>query len=915
MRRSSWVGLALSISACVGGGSNPIVASDGGADAAVDAGPEGPRDGGPDAFAAVDAGPLPGPLPPCDVTPPDALLVRPGPQEDGSFIPLDGRRAVAAGPSTVLEGFPTDVAVHPTLRVAYVLIGSNDDRRLDVVDLDSFEVLQEIEREVFFGLEVAADGARVYLAGGESGLVLAYDVGADGTLTEAGTLDVEEYLAGLALSPDGATLWAGAFDERVVVEIDTATLSERRRFELPVRVWDLVHLPAREELWASDLRGEGVAIVNLRTGAALPEAIPVPTSPAGMAVAPDASVVWAAVSGSDSVVALDPETRSIVATVLVGAPETDLLDDAGAPLPHSNVNALWYDAPSDRLYVSRGADNAVSVLAGTTLEPLGTLPSDRYPTDVELAPDGRTLVVVSGKGGGEGPNAEGGSAKNLSKGTIAFVDLLGLDLEAATEDAARGFRRPAELWQPDCEAFPVPTELGRPTPIRHVVLIVKENKTFDTILGDLEQEGIDADPSLADDGLPYTPNHHALALEFAHSDNFYVLAPNSDTGHLFLTATHLTELAERTYLEDVRHGAFGTYPVQELSSPRGGNFFTHLHDHGVSLRIFGEIVGTSKRAADGTVMAEFSDSRFPGGPFTNYTITDEEKARYVADRILRDGELAQFTYLLLPNDHGNGTRPGTPSPESMVADNDYAMGLVIDALSRSTFWPHTVVFVLEDDPQGSRDHVHASRSVLHVVSPWARRGFVSHAHSHYLSVFATIERILGVPPLGRPEATAAPLYDMFGTTPDFTPYEAREREFPPTLNGETTIGADLSRRMDFRGPDRNPHLGELVRIYRAVRRGELSREAGERRMAALEARIERELPEALDADGRLDEGGRDRDEAFDEAGRERDVDGAFDESLEDAREFDRDWAHYQRWYRARFGREPPFALTGAPEPR
>lgn len=259
----------------------------------------------------------------------------------------------------------------------------------------------------------------------------------------------------------------------------------------------------------------------------------------------------------------------------------------------------------------------------------------------------------------------------------------------------------------------------------------------------------------------------------------------------------------------------------------------------------------------------------------------------------------QFTYVLLPNDHTNGTVPGTPTPESMVADNDYAMGLLIDAISHSPYWPFTAIFVVEDDPQGSEDHVDAHRSILHVISPWARRGYVSHAQTSWLSVFATLERILGVPPVGRPDAAAAPLYDFFTTTPDFTPYDARERLHPRELNGETTVGADRSREMDFRSPDRNPDLGALVRAYRAWRRGEIERDEAERR-------IERAAREALheDADAAIDEAAierakGDRDELVDEAAVERAA-------------FDHEWPRYVQWHLERYGvapAEPPGAPT------
>ncbi|MEM9068301.1 MAG: bifunctional YncE family protein/alkaline phosphatase family protein [Myxococcota bacterium] len=879
-----WVALSLAVFGC----DTTLTFPDGG-DAAADA----VVDAGVDVLPTFDVGPPPDPLPNCDVEVPEALLNRPGRQDDGSFIALDGRRAVSAGPSTLIEGFPADIVIHPTLRVGYIVASGSDERHLSVVDLDTFEILQRLDRnDAWFGMAIDPSGNSLYVSGGGQEVLWAFDIAADGTLTERGTFETDTYTSGVAIAPDGATLWVGDFTGQQIVEVNAATLAEERRLPLPIDAWDVVFVPGRNELYASDLAGDGIAALNLADGSA--EVIPVPTSPAGLTAAPDGSTVWAAVSGSDSVVAIDTGTRSIVASALVA--ESDFVTSEGTPLPNSNVNDLAYDSAGDRLFVTRGADNAVSVLDADNLMVLGAFPSDQYPTGVALASDDRTLVVVSGKGGGTGSNAEGGSAKSLSKGTVAFLDLLALDLDAETTRVREQFARTRDLFTVDCEAFPVPTVEGGESPIEHVVLIVKENKTFDAILGDIDDPDVEADPELASWGLPFTPNHHALAGEFAHSDNFYVLTPNSDTGHLFLTATHLSEFAERIWLEDVRRGSFMTFPILRESNPRSGNFFTHLVDNGVGIRIYGEIVGTTLRTADDQSVADFTDTRFPGGPFVNYSTRDEDKARRIADQLLTRG-LDPFTYILLPNDHTNGTRPGTPTPESMVADNDFAMGIVIDAISHSPFWPRTVIFVLEDDPQGSRDHIDAHRSVLHVVSPWARRDYVSHAHSSFLSVFATIERILGVPPVGRPEASAAPLYDMFTTTPDFTPYEVVERTYPYEVNPEEVVGAEMSERMDFRSPDRNPHLGELVRIYRRWRTGEISRERAEALLAELEA----------------DLGSDDDDADSDEGVDERDEDGSVDEASEERLVFERAYEGYRTWYRERFHRELP-PLTGAPIP-
>lgn len=770
-----------------------------------------------------------GPAIACEPVVPADLQRLPGPQEDGSFLDLDGRLTVSAGPAVVVDGFPADVLVSPSGAVAYVTTTGEDDRHLLVLDVATLAVLQDIDRgAAMHGLVLSPDGARLYAASGSGGVVDVYDVAEDGTLTLDRSVDVGGYASGLALSEDGATLWTGLWVEKQIAEIDTETLTLTRHVDLDLGGWDVLKVPGRDEVWVADLRGDAIAVVDLSEGAQVDD-IPMPTSPAAFVAKADGSRVWVAVSGSDSVVALDPSTREVITTGRVA--DTDWVDTMGNPLPNSNVNALWYDAAKNTLYASRGADATVSVMDGTTLELEGEIPTGAYPTGVALTPDGRTLVITEGKGGGTGPN-QGKGAGSTRKGSVSFVDLDTLDLAVATQTAQANFARPIDLFDFTCDGdFPIPTKPGQVSPIEHVILIVKENKTFDCVYGDLP--GVNGDPSLVRWPAELTPNQRALFQQFNISDNFYVQAAESDEGHLFLTQAFLTEYAERAWMEQRRSGAFLAFPVESAGVTDIGNFFTRVLDEGKTLRVYGEITGMfAPRQTEGDGPIAFSDTLYPGGPFYNTGVEDELKARYIADKV-SGGELAQFTYVVLPNDHTSGISEGNPTPESMVADNDYGLGLIVDAVSHSPFWPKTVILVTEDDPQGCEDHVDAHRSSLFVISPWAKRGgYVSHTQASFLSIFATMERILGLPPMGRPDAGAAPLYDLFTQTPDNTPYDVLPRSYPVELAYKGMPGTEQTARMDFRGPDRNPELAAVLDAYRLWRMGRIDEGTARARMEA-----------------------------------------------------------------------------------
>jgi hypothetical protein len=233
--------------------------------------------------------------------------------------------------------------------------------------------------------------------------------------------------------------------------------------------------------------------------------------------------------------------------------------------------------------------------------------------------------------------------------------------------------------------------------------------------------------------------------------------------------------------------------------------------------------------------------------------------------------------MLMPNDHTGGVTPGNPTPEAQVADNDYAVGLLVEGLSRGPYWEKTAIIVVEDDPQGCEDHVDSHRSFVLVMSPWARRGYVSHVNANYQSVFATITRILGVPPMGRPDASASPLWDMFTATADLSPWTAVPRTIPESkINDLTTPGVRESLRMDFRGPDRNEDLGVVLDAYRLWQMGQLSREEAQ-------ARIDNGV-RTLEARGALsgDLLNEHRDELEEEATEER---FSFDSAIEAYRRF------------------------------
>ncbi len=773
-------------------------------------------------------------------------------QDDGSYVGLGGRRMVPAGSTVVLTRMAVDVALHPDLPVVYVAEVDRSNASIAVVDMDSLEILQTLSvSNASVGMLVDGPRDRLYVPSGDAGYVQMLDILEDGTLATGDNVWITDgEPTGLALSDDGQTLWTGDFYLPLLYEIDLESGQHTRTIELSCEAWDLAHVPGRDELYISDLNSETISVVDLAAGAEV-ATLTAPTSPAGLAVSPDGERVFAAISNGGGVAVIDTDQRAIVEELTIT--EGDLLDDDGGPLLNSNITSVWY-GDDDRLYAARGSDNAVSVIDAESLEVLGAIPTAMYPFDVELGSDGR-LVVAEYRGGG------------VDQGSVTVIDVPSLDLAITTDEVIHQVSSPREQFPFTCDGFfPIPPTPEQESPIEYVFVVVKENKTFDCLFGDMGEElDVEADPDHQRYPAETTPNQRALMREFNTSDNFYVNARESDSGHVALTSAHMTHWVEWMWVETSRNGGELQWPIAYTAEPSVGNFFTHLMDHDVSIQIYGEIVGMFAEAEDGSSPMDYSDIEYPGGPFYNTAVLDEEKAQYVVDEV-GYREPAQLTFMLLPNDHTVGTSSGQWTPESMVADNDYGLGILVQGLSNSEYWDRTAIFVLQDDPQGCGDHINDSRSPLLVISPYAKRGgYVSPTNTDFLSIFATIERILGVPPMGRPDATATPMWDLFQPEPDLTPYELRDR-IPHSFNDAKAYGADVSARLDFSGPDRSPELTPLLDSYMLWRLGRISREEAERRLDAPRLALDDEEWEELE-----------------------------EEAEEETFAFDQAWVQYEAW--------------------
>ena len=558
---------------------------------------------------------------------------------------------------------------------------------------------------------------------------------------------------------------------------------------------------------------------RIRTGLAIGRQSVGGSSPGAVVAGTDR--LYVSNSAQDSISIVETRRKYLITTVRLEP--SDVVGGLRGVLPFG----LALSPDESRLYIACAGINAIAVFDTRREAVLGYIPTGWFPARVAVSKNGLTLYVANAKGYGAGsngganfrPGPEGDYIGDITRGTVSIMRVPSdAELAELTAEVLRNNFGPVAGAQQGPRAVPSPLAHRPSSLIRHVVLIVKENRTFDEVFGDLRAVGgqeVNGDPTLARWGIDadvhedparlleharVTPNHHALAQRFGLSDNYYVDSDVSVDGHHWLVDSYPNEWLESSWPPSYGERAHFFYDndapgrldlgIDSSLHPEdyleAGSLWDHLARHGVSFRNYGEGLSgeldegyepTGLRLGVNMPMPEplFSNTSRTY-PMFNTSIPDqyrfeqfkkEFEQRYVSGRM----PLPQFIYIWLPNDHTADPRPqdGYPYRASYVADNDLALGKLIDLFSHSKFWPQMAVFITEDDAQNGHDHVDAHRSVLLVVSPYSRRG-VSHVHTSMLSILKTTEHILGLPPLNQYDAAARDLADCFSDVPDVTPY-------------------------------------------------------------------------------------------------------------------------------------------------
>lgn len=745
----------------------------------------------------------------------------------------------------------------------------------------------DLGQAAFYGVVFSPDGTHAWAAGGGQGVVHAYRV-TSGGLTETGTIATPHFPAGLAYghTPKGDRIYvannlsaaassaAGNPPGRQVTVIDPATNTVTGTIDLGAALQPLGVAFARrgDKAYVTNWMGRSVSVLDTATERKTGDVQLSPPDnplqadhPSAIAANPRRDEVYTANANSDTVSVIDARTDTLDETIdvsLVHGPQKGALPDGLAVSPDGA-----------RLYVAEAGENAVAVVDLNTREVLGFIPTDWYPADVKVTPDGRRLVVTNTNDSGAGPNPCGALSPrtdcppkdpNRDEARRASTDpqysgsmIKGSITEVKVPRNARTLRKLTRRVERNNRAHDRrPKKPASAHRIKHVIYVVKENRTYDQVFGDLGKGN--GDPSLALFKDDVAPNHHRLARRFSTIDNFYADAEVSPDGHNWITQASSSDYVDKTWpityspfpqgqrsydFEDVPLAQ--QFPSEPLASdpavPRSaaaqtrGYLWDNAYDHRVSFRDYGEytqIPGTCTGGGNVSHTTRLDDTRFgdhvdEGYAGYNLACSDHTQREPEWERefrgYVRGGNLPALSIVRLPNDHTRGTSPGAATPASYVADNDLALGRLVQTVSHSRYWRDTLILVTEDDAQNGPDHVDAHRTLALAISPYTQTGKVDSTRYDTSSMIATLESLLGMPAMGIVDKRANRMWGSFTNKPDFRAYRARQPSVVPygepgaPTNTVASPMARQSRRWDFSKEDRTPEVGLNRAIWKSVK--------------------------------------------------------------------------------------------------
>jgi YVTN family beta-propeller protein len=746
----------------------------------------------------------------------------------------NGWTLTPAGHGLQLGDLPLNIAVSASRRYLAVTNNGQSTQSLQLIDAVKEVVLDSIIiPKSWLGLKFSADDKYLYASGGNDNFILKYAVNGHPAAGNPGLTLVDSIAlgkkwpekispAGIEIDDKRQLLYVVTKENNSLYIVDMAAKSVLQRLELGGEGYTCRLSRDKKELYISCWGCDKLLIFDTENRSFAGE-IPVGDNPNDICLTKDNRWLFVANANDNSVSVIDVRKRKVVETL-----NAALYPDAP---PGSTTNALALGTDNKTLYVANADNNCLAVFDVSkpgSCSSKGFIPVGWYPTAVQVV--GKKVWVANGKGftslaNPRGPNPYGRRQEvnyqqgdltkvqpvqyiaGLFKGTMSIFPEPGEQLlgdYSALVYQNTPYTKTGELHAKGETGNPVPMQIGDASPIKYVFYIIKENRTYDQVLGDMKEGN--GDTSIVLFGEHITPNQHALAREFVLFDNFYVDAEVSMDGHSWSMGGYANDYLEKNWVTSYggRGGSYDGEGNRAIANNKGGFIWDHCQRAGVSFRTYGEFADDSKPNIP-VLEGHFCRS-YRGWDLGFYDTARVTQWKSDFDSLLAANALPRFNTVRLGNDHTEGLRKGKLTPFAHVADNDLAVGQFVEYLSKSPIWKESVVFILEDDAQNGPDHVDAHRSPVYVAGGLVKHHFVDHTMYSTTSVLRTIELILGIPPMSQYDAAATPMWRSFAAEANLHPFTALPANIDLTQKNiawnewaKKSAGLDLSR--EDRVPD------------------------------------------------------------------------------------------------------------------
>lgn len=764
-----------------------------------------------------------------------------------------------AGRSLPLGDLPLNMAVSASKKLIAVTNNGQGKQTLQLIDVQTEKILDNIEiKKSWLGLCFSSDEKKLYASGGNDNWILQYAITnqklqLEDSIKLGNKWPTKISPAGIALNDKKQLLYVVTKDNNSLYVIDLKNKKVADSVSLDAEAFTCILSPDKKLLYISVWGNKKVIIYNTILKK-LSGTIDVGEHPNELCLSKKGNYLYVANALDNSVSVINTKKQKVIETLTAS-----LYPDAPQG---STTNGLALSADEKSLFIANADNNCLAVFDVSrpgNSRSKGFIPVGWYPTCVKVI--GKKIFVTNGKGFSSFANPRGPSpvkAKvkyqaddekapqfigGLMKGSMSIIDMpsekqLGIYSQQVYTNTP--YTKEKELLSKGEAGNPIPQKIGDPSPIKHVFYIIKENRTYDQVLGDIKEGN--GDTSLVLFGEKVTPNQHKLAKDFVLLDNFYVDGEVSADGHNWSMGAYATDYLEKNWVTSYggRGGGYDAEGTRKIANNKGGFLWDHCKKAGVSYRTYGEFADDYKPNIP--VLKDHMCNYYTGW---NTKVKDTSRVyqwKRDFDSLVALNAVPQFNSLRLPNDHTEGLSKNKPTPFAHVADNDLSVGMFIEYLSQSKIWNESVVFIVEDDAQNGPDHVDAHRSPAYVIGPYVKRHFVDHTPYTTSGILRTMELILGVPPMSQYDAAATPLWRCFTPTPDYTGHTALPSNID--LTEKNLAWNELSRRsdqFDFTKEDRINDMEFSDVIWKAVK-GLQSKMPAPRRAAFVK------LTEGKDAD-------------------------------------------------------------------